>query len=1004
MAEYTAPSGNNVDLKLKEYTSPSGDSVGISLQPTVNNFETEFEIGMEETTLVNTEIDIGYTNDSFSEVDYEIGYQTVRVIDTEIDIGFSNLYDFNTEYKIGFTKIVARETELSIGLTQIISNICDYAFGVTLNYFEEMQIQAGLSRAPTFNKKKQIDVANVTDTPTISKTQPFIITSGDDSTTGTGDIVLDWTNISSKADIAVYDENGNLLDYYFESFDATAETAIIWVYRDWVRNGSTQAQIAYGNGPSDQSVIASTVFDKDTDLVSGWLLNETSGDALDVTSNNNDGTLNGGVTQGVTGQVDGAYDFDGEDDYINVGNDSSLDIGDSGALGFWGKLPVWNVNEESGGISDNITYPDDNTLYLSIHDSVGLHFRYGGTNQDDKYLNYQSSDSWADNSWHYMIATWYNSGGTTYLKLYADGVEVASGTTSLSISFPTPPTWIIGYSFVNSVKKYFNGPMDDVRIHNSALSSTTIQAQYDATKDSQDFFSQQAGEIAAPTFKLSINCGKTDSYNFVIDYNIGCQAINDYPLNVEVLVPGVWDYSLNVETGSEKTKDFESEIKAGIVKSNNYPIDIEAGSINITNHISDVNIGFNTDYNDVITVQIGEIKTLNCSTNLMIGRMRIKDFPLDINPIVTIINDFGLNNEIGYNRQNNFSLDYDIGFTNIVDEVSLFEFGFITTDVYDITAEIGLTQSINENVDYSIGKINSLLYQLAVEIGMPFTDSYNLQNEIGLLHSLNNESNFSIGKIAVIGYSLEVVVKYQRESLYDLLAEIGFKSSLDRIPKGNDVNIELLDYSIPTGNNVGLELIRYYDAWQFPLSDITIGIHGTPEFEIDYEIGLKDVVIQESLLIEVGMPCDIQNFPLDITIEHYYDTPVFIVGKFGKALRLGNYSLTFDVGLTGDYTIRLFRRAVDENNFNEIVVKSDGSQHINGVLDGSYDTSWLSVNPTTGVITITKEAWDIDELMIIPAIISEEEISFWNEKDRYFYSDENILPILKPSNVNMEVS
>src|SRR6056297_888275 len=103
-----------------------------------------------------------------------------------------------------------------------------------------------------FEKYKKLDVRSVSGTPTISKAVPLKITSGDDSTTGTGEIVLDWTNIASEADIGIYDENDNLLDYYFESFDTTSgsEAAIIWVYRAWDQDGTTQLQIAYGDGPS----------------------------------------------------------------------------------------------------------------------------------------------------------------------------------------------------------------------------------------------------------------------------------------------------------------------------------------------------------------------------------------------------------------------------------------------------------------------------------------------------------------------------------------------------------------------------------------------------------------------------------------------------------------------------------------------------------------------------------------------------------------------------------
>ena len=46
-----------------------------------------------------------------------------------------------------------------------------------------------------FNKLKKLDVADVSGQPTISRTVCLKITSGDDSTTGTGEIVLDWKTV-----------------------------------------------------------------------------------------------------------------------------------------------------------------------------------------------------------------------------------------------------------------------------------------------------------------------------------------------------------------------------------------------------------------------------------------------------------------------------------------------------------------------------------------------------------------------------------------------------------------------------------------------------------------------------------------------------------------------------------------------------------------------------------------------------------------------------------------
>ena len=59
-------------------------------------------------------------------------------------------------------------------------------------------------------------------------------------------------------------------------------------------------------------------------LIGYWKLDD--GTATDSSGNNNHGTLIGGPTP-TTGQIGGALNFDGVDDYINVPNSPSLDAG-----------------------------------------------------------------------------------------------------------------------------------------------------------------------------------------------------------------------------------------------------------------------------------------------------------------------------------------------------------------------------------------------------------------------------------------------------------------------------------------------------------------------------------------------------------------------------------------------------------------------------------------------------------------------------------------------------
>ena len=346
-----------------------------------------------------------------------------------------------------------------------------------------------------FNKKKQLDVESVTGTPTISRTVCLKITSGDDSTTGTGDIVLDWTNIASKSDIGVYDENDNLLNYYFESFDATAKTAVIWVYRAWDRDGTTQLQVAYGDGPSDQSVAASDVFDNETDLKAGYLFNESSGDLLDVTSNNNDGTVYGAARK-APGIVGGAYSFDGSDDFVDTG------FAFTGTVSFslWFYWDLFESSTTRDFIGNRKSNPYYNRAFgISNGEYRLICYDYSA---GIKGITTNLSNSVAPSSgqtWIHVVGVIEDNGdGTANFTIYENGAEVASTIDDLyqtdAYSF-----YIGAYNMEGSANKFFNGDIDNFYIHNALITSDEISAIYDATKSSPTFFSQQAAESTSGT-------------------------------------------------------------------------------------------------------------------------------------------------------------------------------------------------------------------------------------------------------------------------------------------------------------------------------------------------------------------------------------------------------------------------------------------------------------------------------------------------------------------------
>ena len=175
----------------------------------------------------------------------------------------------------------------------------------------------------------------------------------------------------------------------------------------------------------------------------------------------------------------GSLQFDGANDFVALTNKSnSLDVGNTGTIEFWMAPTVWNLS--SGTTQDLLSIgrsgSTNGALYLSLQDNVGLHLRYGGGSEtNNKFLNYQSSDSFTDGSWHHVAASWSREGSTT-LKLYVDGNLVDTDTTALVIN-DTDPNWTLGKGDATDNQAY-KGQMDEVRIWSTARTDGEIKDNY----------------------------------------------------------------------------------------------------------------------------------------------------------------------------------------------------------------------------------------------------------------------------------------------------------------------------------------------------------------------------------------------------------------------------------------------------------------------------------------------------------------------------------------------
>ncbi|ODS37277.1 hypothetical protein BEH94_04455 [Candidatus Altiarchaeales archaeon WOR_SM1_SCG] len=227
-----------------------------------------------------------------------------------------------------------------------------------------------------------------------------------------------------------------------------------------------------------------TVIAADEGLVAYLSFDDISGNTAPDSAGNNDGTIYGAkVVNGVSGK---ALKFDGTNDYIDCGNDASLDPSitdeitveawvkfDSVALrpppqgqtivGRWGKAPY------SGAY-----YPVAYILYLSYSTHGTALIRWNINNKVATILD--SPSAAVSNRWYYVVGV----ADSNSARLYIDGSLVA--TSSGGVSSINSPKDNLRVGYEDSGPSPLNGTIDEVKIYNRALTADEIKVNYNKIK------------------------------------------------------------------------------------------------------------------------------------------------------------------------------------------------------------------------------------------------------------------------------------------------------------------------------------------------------------------------------------------------------------------------------------------------------------------------------------------------------------------------------------------
>jgi predicted phosphodiesterase len=205
----------------------------------------------------------------------------------------------------------------------------------------------------------------------------------------------------------------------------------------------------------DLIALAEHLFE-DYRLMAHWNLDETDGTIAHDGVGNNDGILTGGpLWQPANGQVAGALQFDGLNDYV-----STPFILDPAAAPF--SIFAWIKGGAPGQVVISQTGIPWGANWLGAGPSDGsLMTELKGTGRWDRPL--VSGSIITDGSWHHIGLVWDGSNRT----LYVDDVAVSTDTQN-DLGSSNGGLYVGAGKTLNS-GSFFSGLIDDIRIYNRAI-------------------------------------------------------------------------------------------------------------------------------------------------------------------------------------------------------------------------------------------------------------------------------------------------------------------------------------------------------------------------------------------------------------------------------------------------------------------------------------------------------------------------------------------------------
>jgi len=268
----------------------------------------------------------------------------------------------------------------------------------------------------------------------------------------------EWNSSGNFVWLAPSNTSGTFTSQIFNAGGSTTWNNISWV------------SSAIGELPANQEV-ESSFGSGNINMTGNVLLMHFNNDSTygendtyvyDFSGNGNNGEVSG-ASWNSTGKLNGAFEFDGNEDYIRIFNSPAM----SGDLA----ISLWIKGRD---------FSTDNNYFLSLgyNNDPSILYYYDGelkiVESNGELASLSSGIILEDDEWYHII--WSRNSGT--YTLYVNGVNRFSGPSPRNAN-PASNEWTIGWAIPrNNSAAYFNGTIDEVAVWNRGLSETEISDIY----------------------------------------------------------------------------------------------------------------------------------------------------------------------------------------------------------------------------------------------------------------------------------------------------------------------------------------------------------------------------------------------------------------------------------------------------------------------------------------------------------------------------------------------